>query len=576
MYTNENQTGYPSVDKPWLKYYSEEAINSSLFEGTVYDYLWESNKNHLARYALRYFGRRISFRELFQHIEEAAAAFQSSGIKEGDIVVISSVTTPETVYAFYALNRIGAVSNMVDPRTSIEGIRDYINEVGSETVIVIDAAYPKIVEAVVDTPVKRIIVTSPADSLPSVKQFLYKVMNREQKRDSNSITWRKLMNIAGHTTVEPIQYVKDKCCAIVHTGGTTGAPKGVMLSNDNVNALVQQSILTEIDMQRLHNWMDIMPPFIAYGIGMGLHLPLVIGMETILIPSFDAKKFDQLLIKHKPIHMVFVPSYWETIINSKRLKRADLSFIIAPTVGGDRMDTSLEMSVNQFLKDHGCSYKVTKGYGMTEVCAGVTGTLDAIIEVGSAGVRFVKTTISIFDPDSGEELQYNELGEICITGPSVMLGYYNNREATEAMIRLHSDGLYWVHSGDIGYMNENGSLFIVDRLKRMIVRYDGFKVFPSTIEGTIAKHKDVHECCVVGRSDTEHSQGKLPVAYVVLSDEGKNREEKIEGALINLCKNDLPEYALPVCFNFVEEIPYTPIGKVDYRTLEASAEAELH
>jgi long-chain acyl-CoA synthetase len=165
MYTNENQTGYPSVDKPWLKYYSEEAINSSLFEGTVYDYLWESNKNHLARYALRYFGRRISFRELFQHIEEAAAAFQSSGIKEGDIVVISSVTTPETVYAFYALNRIGAVSNMVDPRTSIEGIRDYINEVGSETVIVIDAAYPKIVEAVVDTPVKRIIVTSPADSL---------------------------------------------------------------------------------------------------------------------------------------------------------------------------------------------------------------------------------------------------------------------------------------------------------------------------------------------------------------------------------------------------------------------------
>ena len=304
-------------------------------------------------------------------------------------------------------------------------------------------------------------------------------------------------------------YHKDQCCVIIHTGGTTGTPKGVMLSNDNINALVQQSILTGIDMQRHHNWMDIMPPFIAYGIGMGIHLPLVIGMELILIPSIDPKKFDQLLIKYKPIHMVFVPSYWGTIINSKRLKKTDLSFIIAPTVGGDTMPPALEMAANQFLKEHGCSSAVTKGYGMTEVSAGVTGTLDVLNEPGSVGSPFVKTIISIFDPETGNELQYNQMGEICISGPNVMLGYYKNETATKETIRQHKDGSTWVHSGDLGYMNENGSLFIVDRIKKMIIRYDGFKVFPSQIEKVIASHNSVQGCCVVGSPDSEHAQGEF-------------------------------------------------------------------
>lgn len=568
-------TGYPSIDKPWLKYYSEEAISAPLPKYTVYEYLWESNKDHLDNYALNYFGNRITFRELFLQINRVAAAFSAIGIHRGDIVVVTSVTTPETIYAFYALNRIGAISNMVDPRTSPEGIHEYICEVDAEVVLTLDIAYPKIEKAVAGTNVRKIIVTSPVDSLSGIKKRLYAISNRIKgpKTTYGELcqTWSSFIFDGSSVTPTIEPYTRDSCCVIVHTGGTTGLPKGVMLSDDNLNALVLQSILTEINMKREHTWMDIMPPFIAYGIGMGICLPLVIGMETILIPSFDPKKFDELLIKHKPMHMVFVPSYWGTIVNSKKLRGKNLSYIIAPTVGGDTMDIELERTVNRFLQEHGCSYSVTKGYGMTEVCAGVTGTLDANNELGSVGVPFVKTIISIFDPDTGKELPYGQKGEICITGPNTMLGYYHNEAATNEIIREHEDGLMWVHSGDIGFMNENGSLFIVDRIKRMIVRHDGFKVFPSMIENTVYSHSSVEQCCVVGAEDIAHSQGRLPIIFVVLKDGFCGKESHIEKELVTLCQKELPEYAQPVEWHFRENLPLTPIGKIDYRKLEEIA-----
>lgn len=345
-----------------------------------------------------------------------------------------------------------------------------------------------------------------------------------------------------------------------------------MLSNENINALVIQSIDTEIDMKRYHTWLDIMPPFIAYGFGMGLHLPLVIGMKVILIPQFNPLKFDELLIKYKPIHMIGVPSYWGIILKSKKLKNMDLSYMISPTVGGDSMLPSLEKEVNQFLKAHGCSSNITKGYGMTEVCAGVAGTVDKNNEIGSVGIPFSKTIISIFEPDTEIELSYNQTGEICITGPNVMLGYYNNIEATENVIKIHKDGKAWVHSGDIGYMNENGSLFVVDRIKRMIVRNDGFKVFPTMIDEIIMKHIAVVESCTVGIRDYAHVQGKLPFVYVVLQKQKWMYREEIRKELFELCKKELPEYAQPVEISFLDKMPYTSIGKVNYLALEKEVE----
>lgn len=573
-HVSDNLIGYPSIDKPWLKYYSEEAINTEMPRCTVFDFLWESNKSYLSNIALSYFGRKISFSEVFKNIEKTAIALQRMGVQSGDVVVFTTVTTPETIYAFYALSRIGAIANMVDPRTSAEGIADYIAEVKAKILITLDIAYPKIKEAVKETTIENVIVVSPADSLKSVMRPLYRMKNPAIKLEAPCLLWKDFI-LKGSGKLNEISYEENRCCLIVHTGGTTGNPKGVMLSNENLNALVLQSILTGIDMQRVHNWMDIMPPFIAYGIGMGIHLPLVIGMETILLPSFDPDKFDKLLLKYRPIHMVFVPSYWNTIINSKKLKTKDLSFIIAPTVGGDAMDVNLEREANEFLKQHGCKYKVTKGYGMTEVCAGISGTVDANNEEGSVGIPFVKTVVSVFKPDTEEELRYGEVGEICITGPNVMLGYYKNEDATNKMIRTHKDGNRWVHSGDMGYMNEKGSIFIVDRIKRLIVRYDGFKVFPSLVENVIETDNRIKTCCVVGRKDPVYSQGKLPVVYAVLAGEMQEAKEKICSDLVDLCADKLPEYAQPVEINFIKEMPLTPIGKVDYKKLEELSEEKI-
>lgn len=572
MPIEKNMTSYPSIDKPWLKYYTEEAINATLPECTIYEYLWENNKDYQSNVALNYFDRKITYGEVFANIEKATKSYSALGLKSGDIVTICAVTIPETIYSFYGLNRLGVVCNMVDPRTSAEGICEYIKEVNSKIVVTIDVAYPKIVEAIKGTSVEKIVVISPADSLPQPKKFLYKSFKATKIPNDNAhIKWNELIALGKDAKSETVSYKKDTPCVIVHTGGTTGMPKGVLLSDDNLNQSAFQAIMAGFDFKRDHTWLNIMPPFIAYGVGNGLHLPLVVGMEVILIPSFNPNEFADLLNKYHPNHMVGVPSHYGNIIRNKKMQNQDLSYIIAPTVGGDAMDISLEIETNEFLKKHNCKYPACKGYGMSEVAAGVSiCSSHDVNKIGSVGIPLTHTTMAIFDIATGKELPYNQEGEICMTGPNTMVGYYNNETETNNVIRKHDDGLMWVHSGDIGYIDEDGFVFIKDRIKRVIIRHDGFKVFPSLIEKTVDTNDNVVSNCAVGVADTSHSQGKLPIVFAVLND-GANAES-VKAELFELCKKELPEYVQPADFVFIDKMPLTPIGKVDYRALEKEAE----
>ena len=403
-------TGHPSIDKPWLKYYTNRQIQADMPQMSVYRYLFEQNKKYLSRTALSYYGRKIIFDEFFTKIEETAKALKTIGVKENDIVTISMPNTPEAAYLFYAMSKIGAIANMVDPRTSAEGLKSYIEEVESNLVIIVDSYYNKVKDLIKTGDVKQIVAISPSESLPfglnlgyKAKEFIDGLKNPKNKitLEDGTMSWSQFIkNGKEYKLNTEVEFRSNRPLVIEHTGGTTGIPKGVVLSNENINAVALQSVLTGIDMQREHNWMDIMPTFIAYGVGMGLHLPLTIDMETILVPQFDPAKFDELLLKYKPIHMVGVPSYWGTIIKSKKLANKDLSYIIAPTVGGDAMDHTLEQQANDYLKEHNCSSKITKGYGMTEVTGGVAGTVDENNHIGSVGIPFVKTTISVFEPDT--------------------------------------------------------------------------------------------------------------------------------------------------------------------------------
>mgnify|MGYP003292549648 CR=1 FL=1 len=550
----------PSVNKPWLKYYSHDDLCTPLPEGSIYDFLYENNRDHSCDIALDYFGRKITYGQLFEQIEKTAGSFAALGINPGDIVMIVSVTTPEIICAFYALNRLGAIANMADPRTSAEGIREYIRETNCKLVIALDACYGKIAEAVKETSAETVLVVSPADSLPSLMKLVYKLKTKQPEAADNTLFWQEFLRSSIDYT--PAIGKKEDCCVIVHTGGTTGTPKGVMLSNENLNASVIQCDKSGFDFRRGDKWLGVMPPFIAYGIGNGLHLPLCMGMTLIVLPKFDPNKYDALLLKHKPNHIAGVPSHYNTIIHSRKLKNKDLSFLRSPIVGGDGMQVQLEEEVSRFLRSHGCPAGVIKGYGMTEVCAAICATAkNEFNKPGSVGIPFTHSVMAVFDGE--RELPCGEVGEICMWGPHVMLGYYGNEAETNAILRTHADGSRWVHSGDLGYIDSDGCVFIQGRIKRVIIRYDGFKEFPSMIENGLLNYPAVQACCVVGHDDKKQGCGKIPVAFVVW----KHGMEDVSG-LETHCKKHLPEYVLPASYRTIDALPLTNIGKVDYRKLE--------
>lgn len=569
-------TGYPSIDKPWLKYYTEEEINTPLPECSVYEYIWENNKDHLDDIAINYFGNKISYRELFENIEKAANSLYKIGIRQGDIVAMIAVTIPETIYSFYALNKIGAIANLIDPRTSNDGIKEYITEVNSKYIITLDIAYSKILNSIDNTSVKQIILLSPLNSFPKYKKTLIDIIQKLKKAKttltSNSIYWSDLIAQGKKGNYKKAIYTKDTCCAIEHTGGTTGFPKGVMLTNDNFNAAVSQNKNSPLPIKRKDKFLNIMPPFIAYGMVLGIHTVLALGCESIIIPKFNPQDFSKLILKNRPAVIMGVPTHFENLMEDNKLNNVDLSFIKIALVGGDKILVDFENRVNNFFSKHNSHILLSKGYSMTEASATATFSYEIANKAGSAGIPNSKTIISAFDPETTKELKINEIGEICICTPTMMLGYYGKEKETHKTIQLHSDGKKWIHSGDLGYIDNDGCIFIEGRLKRIIIRFDGFKVFPTFIENVISTSQNVDTCCAVGIPDSTHTQGKLPVVFVVLKPNFLNKPLETKKELIDLCSQELPEYAQPYDFIFRDSLPLTPIGKVDYKALEKEAE----
>lgn len=570
MSTAAHEAVYASVAKPWLKYYDASFIGQPLPDCTTFEYLYQQNKQHLNEPALEYFGRKITYADLFVNIKKTAAAFRAIGLKKGDIATVVSIMTPEIIYAFYAADLIGATLNLVDPRYSVEGIHDYIAEVDSHLLICLNVTYDRCVQAAKRTHVERILVVSPADSLSLPMAMGYKLKNPDKNHySSNVIHWKDF--IAGgqgqSTAADPVDPM-DHACVVVHTGGTTGSPKGVMLTDRNFNTIAKQFKTYEFLCHRGQTLMNIMPPFIAYGFACGIHLPLTLGIKVVIIPNADASKLGSLVLKYKPQHMFGVPTHYQQLATDPRLKNKDLSFIRMYAAGGDAISVGAEENVNEFLAAHNVEFPMAKGYGMTEVSSAATAAAASITKPGSAGIPLVDTIVSVFEPGTAKELPIGEQGEICICSESIMKGYYHKPEETAAVKQVHPDGRTWVHTGDVGYIDEDGFVFVGSRIKRLIIRPDGFKVFPSMIENAISHHPAVRQCSVVGCVAKDHPQGRLPFVFVVLDPAAADKKRQILRELRQLCVEELPEYVQPVAYKFISEMPLTPVGKVDYRKLE--------
>lgn len=570
--TNKELTGYPSIDKPWLKYYSDEAVNTTVPKCTIYEYLYENNKNYLDDIVINYVGRKITYREMFENIDRLAITFSEEGIVEGDIVTIIAPSIPEVIYTFYALNKIGAVSNFLDPRKSAEEVDLLLANMPTKACIVLDDMWEKFYE-VLQSHAKLLVSVTISDSLAGLPKFLTKLKGKKYKnRQIKELKQLKLKHKDSSKDIR-VSYKPNMLALIEYTGGTTGTSKGVMLSNENVNAVIEQTTYSGVPIKRGETWLSVAFPFTAYSLICSQHMPFSLGLTTYLCFDLEIEKVEKQLLKNKINHMANTPLMWEQLINSKRVENMDMSFIIAPTVGADSLDISKEKRINEFLKKHNCAFKICKGYGMTEVSSGICITPNnEVNKLGSVGIPFNLTTVAVFDLETEKELTYGEQGEICIKGPSVMLGYYKNEKENREILRKHADGQIWLHSGDLGHMDEDGFVFIDGRIKRMIIDSMGFKIFAPVVENVIYDVLEVEKCCVVGAKDTVNNVGQIPIAFIIpKKDTDKNILRK---AIMKVCAEQLPTYSYPSKIIFKENFPYTSAAKVDYRKLEIEANRE--
>ena len=561
---------YASQAKPWRKYYDQKYIEQTLPTVSAFEYVCQRNKNHLNDTALDYYGRKFTYADLIVNVKKTAAALRGVGVQKGDIITVVSVMTPEVIALFYAADMIGATLNLVDPRYSVEGIHEYIEEVDSHLLVCLNVVYERCRQAAKRTNVEKVIVLSPADSLPPVMAVGYKLTTPDKnKYASNVIRWKQFIKGGEGQSTAAEPYDPDHACVVVHTGGTTGSPKGVMLTDDCFNGIALQFQAYPKLFHRGQKLMNIMPPFIAYGFACGIHLPLVLGFTVIIIPNLDPAKLGSLVLKHKPEHMFGVPTHYQQLASDPKLRDKDLSFIINYAAGGDSLSRGAEQTVNDFLAAHGARYPIAKGYGMTEVSSAATVAAGLDNKPGSVGIPMVNTVVAAFEPGTDQELPIGQRGELCISGPCLMKGYYNKPEETAILLRRHPDGRVWAHTGDMGYLDEDGFVFLDSRIKRMIIRHDGFKVFPSMIENVVSRHPAVHQCSVVGCADKDHTQGRLPFVYIVLKSDTTAKKKQVIRELERMCAEELPEYVQPVAYKFISSMPMTPVGKVDYRQLEA-------
>lgn len=570
MQMQQTPTGYPSIDRPWLKYYSEKDINTPLPDCTMYELIYRNNQDNLDRVAMNYYGAEITYKKFFAEISLVSGALERLGIEQGNTVTIAMINSPETIYLLFALNKLGATANMVYGSSTPEELKKYLIDAGSTVVFTLDMFQEKFEAIAEDANLRHIVVTNLTQSMPLVMrlggQYLKGMKPKRLPQNSKFLSWKQFSKMKHDS--ETVSHDAEAPAIITYTGGTTGGSKGAILSSKAVNAVAQQYIIGEQDLRRDRTWAQVLPLFIAYGVTCSLMIPLTVGM-TLLVRIPMSESIADMCKKFRPNHIMYGPAYWEAFADEDA--NLDLSYFVAPITGGDTLRASAESKINAYLQKHNSPYLLMNGYGMTEVGAAVSVNYRQAHEFGSVGAPFVHNIVSAFDPDSGKELPCGQEGEICICTPSTMSGYVNNPEETANILRRHEDGKIWVHSGDLGYISKDGFIHISGRLKRYILCIaNGIhkKVFSLDVERALLEHPKIENCAVVPVDHTEQYQA--PVAFVILK-KGVVADAEMETDLKSYSEETLEEVYRPLRYFFVEKFPLTKVGKVDYLTLERTA-----
>ena len=562
-----------SATAPWLAYYGETPATINYPHKTMFQLLSENAKQYPNNIAYVFQGKETSYAAFMKRIDAAAKGLYNMGIRKGDRVTICMANTPQALDCFYALNRIGAIPNMIHPLSAAGEIAFYLNVSHSKAILTLAQFYDKVasIQDQLEAPV-TILIARIADELPFPLSVLYPI-TKGGKADKvpagNGFTLWYDMVAAGKNTTLPADNGKyTDCGAILYSGGTTGTNKGIMLSNLNFNALGMQTIAASgFGSVAGMKMLSIMPVFHGFGLGIGIHTALIGGATCILIPQFSVKVYADTLLKQKPNIIPGVPTLFEALLRAEKLQGADLSFLKGIFSGGDSLSPELKKKVDAFLKAHNCSQQIREGYGTTECVTASCLTPKDYARSGSIGVPFPDVYYKIVTPGTTEECEPNIEGEICVSGPTVMLGYMDQPEETANTLRHHGDGRIWLHTGDLGRMDEDGFIYFRQRLKRMIIT-SGYNVYPSQLENVIDGHEKVLLSCVIGIKD--EYRGQTIRAYVVPMP-GIEPTEELKQEILDYCSNHIAKYAMPREIEFRTELPKTLVGKVAYRVLEEEA-----
>ena len=566
-----------SAAAPWLKYYGNTPASLEYPHKTMYEMVEAAAKRHPNHVAYVFMGKKTTYTEFMKRIQAAAQGLYKMGIRKGDKVTICMANTPQALDCFYALNRIGAIPNMIHPLSASQEIAFYLNFSKSKAILTLDQFYYKVAEILpqLENPTE-ILIARVVDELPAPLSALYpltKSARAVKKLPKAGYTLWYDMVKAGKNTKLPAQKSRyDSCGAILYSGGTTGTTKGIMLSNLNFNALALQTIAASgFTMEEISNMkmLSVMPVFHGFGLGIGIHTPLVAGGTCILIPQFNVKVYAKTLMKQKPNLIPGVPTLFEALLRTEDLEGADLSFLKGIFSGGDSLSPELKKKVDAFLREHNCSEQIREGYGTTECVTASCLTPKDYARQGSIGVPFPDTYYKIVEPGTTNEVGPNIEGEICISGPTVMLGYMDNPYETANTLRRHYDGRIWLHTGDLGHMDQDGFVYFRQRIKRMIIT-SGYNVYPSQLENIIDANDKVLISCVIGVKDPYRVQRVK--AYVVPMP-GVEPSEALKQEILDYCSGRIAKYAMPREIEFRKELPKTLVGKVAYRVLEEEASA---
>lgn len=557
----------------WSDNHSEDNFISEYPDFSAFAYLKQTAEKYPDNTAVEFQNKETTFVEMIGQIEDIAKSLLAIGVKKGDYVTVIAPNTPQAIFTVYAINRIGAIANMVNPLLSVNEVKTIVENVNSTAILTFDLLYPKFAGINWSAPCNpTMIIAHISDALPEQVKSVYK-SNNEQELTPNPthkvIDWNDFLREGAKLSEDlPADDGKgEDDAAIMYSGGTTGIPKGVIIQNKSFNAMVVQT--GEVMPHDLKDMpgkkvLGLMPLFHGFGLVMCIHVMINLGCHIVLVPKFDPIACIDLIFKKKIGYVYAVPALYEAMSRSEEIETNDLSFLELVAVSGDKCSQKLMDRMNKYLEKGGSPARMTEAWGLTESLSAVTINPFFNQKKGSCGIPLPGNEIKIVKPGTHEEVPFGEDGEICATTPTLMRGYYHNEEETALALQKHPDGKIWLHTGDIACMDEDGYIYYRQRHSKMVI-VNGFNVYPIQIEEIINKCEGVAVSCVVG---VENRVGKHIVAVVQPLSMDMDLDD-LQKRILESCKQDVAEYAQPRKVVFQEALPRTTLGKIDFKQITA-------